>query len=225
MKHKTTKISMGVTLLVCAMVSLVGVAFAIAYQGSATNQGNDADSETISVELSSYSGFLAGTYTVNTSNDGADVTLSDLKKGDVDVSSSLYTAKKFHYNAGAFALNTTAYGGSETHYSAYQIGTVDVTIRQTSGATATNVTLSISGAYEPAPNQYGFSLVYVMDDTNVVSPSDDVAVTLESGSKVVNLKAYVVYSETVPVASIGSISAFTMASPITLTFTASATDA
>ena len=222
MEHKKKKITMGFALLLCAMVALVGVGYALAYQGSATINTNDTDSETITVALNNYSGFLAGTYTLDTSNNGTVVSLSDLEKDEVDVSGNLYTTKKFHYSDG-FTLNTTDWGVSETHYSAYAVGSVTATIRQTAGATATHVALSMTGGPESAVNQYGFSLVYVIGDT-VYSTISDEPVALSEGTATVTITAYLVYSETVPIGSIASISAYTMTAG-NITITASATDA
>ena len=223
MEHKKKKITMGFALLLCAMVALVGVGYALAYQGSAIITTNETDSETITVALDDYSGFLDGTFTLNSVNDGTNVELNTLKKGTTDVSGQLYTAKKFHYNAGAFALNTTDWGVSETHYSAYEVGSVTATIRQITSATATNVALSMTGGPASAVNQYGFSLVYVIGD-DVYATVSDVSVTLTSGSASVTVTAYLVYSETVPTGSIASISAYTMTAG-NITITASATDA
>lgn len=225
MEHKKKKITMGFALLVCAMVALVGVGYALAYQGSAIINTNDTDSETITVALDDYSGFLEGTFTLNSVNDGKDVELNTLKKGTTDVSSQLYTEKKFHYNAGEskFVLNTTAWGEGETHYSAYVVGSVTATIRQTTGASATTVTMSVSGGPASAVNQYGFSLVYVVNDTAYATVSD-LSVVLSEGSASVTVTAYLVYSETVPTGSIASISAYTMTAG-NITITASATGA
>lgn len=214
MEHKKKKITMGFALLLCAMVALVGVGYALAYQGSAIIDNDDTNSETITVALGDgeYVNFLEGQYTLNTSNNGTTVTLNGLKNGNTVINDNeLYTAKKFHYDAdevSKFVLNTTDWA-DETHYSAYEVGSVTATIKQTAGATATNVVLGMTGGPASAVNQYGFSLVYVIGD-DVYATVSNVPVTLNNGEASVTITAYLVYSETVPTGSIESISAYTM---------------
>lgn len=224
MEHKKKKITMGFALLVCAMVALVGVGYALAYQGSATNPVSPASGETITVSVDDNTGIFASpavgasVYTLNTVNDGTNFTLSTLMKDHAVAPGSLYTDKKFHYDAGAFALNTTDWGVSETHYSAYEVGAITVIVRQTADAVDTDVTLTLTGLPSEVIHQYGFSLVCVKDD----AVYDYTAINLDMSSdneQEVTLKAYLIWSETVPVASYGSISAFSIASA-TVTATA-----
>lgn len=68
MEHKKKKITMGFALLVCAMVALVGVGYALAYQGSANTNIDDATGELVTVAIAK-TGFTEGEiYTVDTSN-------------------------------------------------------------------------------------------------------------------------------------------------------------
>lgn len=212
--QKKTHAKFGVTLLVASMLALVGVGFALAYTGSATNTDNDTSSELITVGLSSYSEFLTGDYTVDTVNNGTAITLSGLEKDGS--AATLYTAKYFKYQDGAFTVVNADNG-----YSAALVGTITVTITQPTTATATDVDLTISGAPAASVRQYGMSLVYVMDDT-VFDPSAGIQdIDMSSGSASYTINAYVVYSNSVPTASIASIGVFSLSSP-TITFTASA---
>lgn len=219
MEHKKKKITMGFALLVCAMVALVGVGYALAYQGSATNPVSPASGETITVSVDGNTGIFASpavgasVYTLNTVNDGTNFTLSTLMKDRAVAPGSLYTDKKFHYDADAdaFDLDTTDWGASETHYSAYEVGAITVIVRQTEGAVDTAVTLTLTGLPSEDINQYGFSLVCVKDG----AVYDYTAINLDmstNNKQSVTLKAYLVWSETVPVANYDDISAFSIAS-------------
>ena len=228
MEHKKKKITMGFALLVCAMVALVGVGYALAYQGSAIIDNDATNSETITVALGDGeydANFLEGQYTLNTSNNGTTVTLNGLKKGDTVINNNqLFTDKKFHYSGG-FTLSNDDWAQNEVHYSAYEVGHVTATIKQTADATATHVTLGMTGGPASAVNQYGFSLVYVtsLGDT-VYQTISNVPVTLTEGTASVTITAYLVYSETVPTENIASISAYTMTAG-TIEIRASVTDA
>lgn len=215
--QKKTHAKFGVTLLVASMLALVGVGFALAYTGSATNSNNDTSGELITVELSSYTEFLSGDYTVDTSNNGTAITLSNLEKDGS--AATPYTAKYFAYDAGEFSVVNTDSG-----YSAALVGTITVTLRQPTTATATDVDLTITGAPASAVNQYGMSLVYVMDDA-VFDTSDGIQdIDMSSGEQSFTINAYVVYSNSVPSASIASIGVYSLSAP-TITFTASAATA
>lgn len=217
MQQKKTHAKFGLTLLVASMLTLVGVGFAVTYSGSAVNTDNETSGELITVGLSSYTAFLSGVYTVDTSNDGTDITLTNLEKDGS--AATLYTAKYFAYSGGEFSVV-----GSAGDYSAAEVGTITVTITQPTTATATDVDLTITGAPVSVVNQYGLSLVYVMGDT-VIDPSDGIQdIDMSSGSVSYTIKAYVVYSNTVPVASIASIGVYDLPSSA-ITFTATAATA
>ena len=201
-------------LLAIAMLSLVGVGFAISYTGSAENTDNEMSGEAITVALSSYTNFLAGDYSVNSVNNGTTVTLSNLQKDGS--ATTPYTTKYFKYNAGAFTLDNTDQG-----YSATEAATITVTLNQTDGAKADTVNLAITGAQASVVNQYGISFVYVYDN-QIFDPTDGISnIDLSSGSANLVIKAYVIYSNSVPVASIGSIAGFALANA-NVTFTATA---
>lgn len=217
MKHK--KLSMSVALLVVAMFSLVGVGFAIAYTGAAQTHIDDESGEAITVGIAK-DGFTDGAiYTVNTLNNGTTVALSDLKKDGTAASAS---GKYFQYSAGAFSLANADQG-----YGSTVAGTVTLTVTQTTGATANNYAMAISGTQAPVINQYGLSLVwtYKIGDAaeTVFTPSGGIpGIDPSSGAVTVVVNAYVVYSASVPVANIGSIQAFTLADgDMTFTVTAS----
>lgn len=224
MEHKVSKISMSSALLVVAMISLVGVGFAITYSGSATTDTTPSSGETITVTASK-TGFEGGIYTLDSANDGTNFALSNPQRWD-SVSDTTGDAvslasKYFAYSAGAFSLTDVASG-----YKCAQIGQITVGLKQTDGAQANAVTLTTSGAETGTANQYGMSLVYTYSvnggtETVVADPNTAQAVAMTSGSGSVVLTAYLVYSESVPVASQASLSAFTVSSA-TVTFTAEA---
>lgn len=230
MEHKKKKITMGFALLVCAMVALVGVGYALAYQGSATNPVSPASGETITVSVDDNTGIFASPavgksiYTLNTVNDGNKFTLNTLNVGGSAVTGEIYDndhkiddSYTFKYTT-TLVLNDDAYGDSEKHYSAYEVGSITIFVRQTEGATATAVTLSVTGVPSAQVHQYGMSLVYVKDDAVVTPGSINLNMATDNEQEV-TLKAYLVWSETVPVASYDSISAFSIASA-TVTATA-----
>lgn len=231
MEHKKKKITMGFALLLCAMVALVGVGYALAYQGSATNPVSPVSGETITVSVNDNTGIFAspavGTsiYTLNTINNGTNFTLNTLKVGGGAVPGTIYDndhkiddSYTFKYTT-TLVLNDDAYGDSEKHYSAYEVGSITIVVRQTEGATATDVTLSITDVPSAQVHQYGMSLVYVKDDAVVTPGSINLDMATGGNEQEVTLKAYLVWSETVPVASYDSISAFSIASA-TVTATA-----
>lgn len=216
MEHKKRKGAYAsFVFLALAMVSLIGVGFAaLNYTGSATNTDNEATSEMITVTLDDYNGFISGAYTVNTVNNGTDISVSSLKKDGTSMTS--YTSKYFKYSEGAFTL-----ADSDNGYSAAEIGSVTVTVSQTEDATATNVDLAISGCPTAVTNQYGISLVYVCDNA-VFTPASGVQdLDMTSGPVSVTIKAYAVYNNSIPLANAGNVSAFTI-SDSDITFTATA---
>ncbi len=213
-----SRMIIGAVAIVAIGMVFAGVGYAvIEYTGTATNTDNTSSSEFITTELTSYSGFLSGIYTVDTENNGTNVTLSNLSKDGGAV--SLYTGKSFAYSAGAFSVIDYS---AEAAYAAYEVGSVTVTMRQPTDATATHVSLAVSGAEAAVINQYGLSLVYVSDDT-VVNPNGSRTITMNAGVGTFTLKAYVVYSKSVPLANIASIGAFNLDSA-DLEFEATATD-
>lgn len=212
--QKKTHAKFGVTLLVASMLALVGVGFALAYSGSATNTNNETSGELITVGLSSYTQFLDGDYTVDTVNNGTNITLSNLEKDGS--AATPYTEKYFKFETGAFSVVN-----ADSGYSASKVGTITVTLTQTDDAKATDVDLAITGAPAASVNQYGLSLVYVYDGA-VYDPADGIEnIDMSTGSASLTIDAYVVYSNTVPTASIASVSGFSLSAP-TITFTATA---
>lgn len=213
MDHKKTFGFSGFALLTIAIVSLIGVGFAVAYSGSAVNTDNEMSGEAVTVELSSYSDFLSGQYTINTSNNGTTVSLSGLQKDGAATSlSSLF----FKYEGGEFSV-----ADSDQGYAAVEAATITVTINQTDGANADAINLAITGAQASVTNQYGLSFVYVYDG-EVFDPTDGIQnVALTSGSASLVLKAYVLYSKSVPIANIGDITGFALTNA-DVTFTATA---
>lgn len=214
MEHKKKYGFSGFALLTIAIVSLVGVGFAVAYEGSAVNTNNEMSGEAVTVELSSYQNFLAGQYSVNTSNNGTAVTLSGLAKDGTTLSDgSVY----FEYENGAFSVVADADSG----YGAVEAATITVTLNQTNGAKATDVDLAITNAQASVVNQYGISFVYVYNG-QVFDPSTGIQnIDLSSGTASLVLKAYVIYSKSVPIANIGDIAGFALANA-NITFTATA---
>ena len=243
MEHKKKKITMGFALLVCAMVALVGVGYALAYQGSATVPVKDTSAETLTVSVSNNTGIFASSdspssyaYAVNTENNGEVFTLSGLTltNGSDSLTPSTImngeTPMYFHYSDGHIVLDSTAYSEGETHYVAYEVGSAKVSIRQTPDATVvdnstqTTVALSITNAPSTVEHQYGFSLVYVKDNALYSYGNQNVILTgTEHGEKTASLtmKAYLIYSETVPVGSYDSITGISIAPGSPITFTAS----
>lgn len=230
MEHKKKKITMGFALLVCAMVALVGVGYALAYQGSATVTTDNGGAETIVVAIADDNGYqhrISGTYTVNTLNDGTDIDLSNLLKNGGSAGSE-YTTKYFKYNPAVVTPSPAdacfTLVDSDQGYTAYEVASIPVTVKQTTGATATNVTLTMGGGADAVINQYGLSFVWVIGDTVLNSIDGHVEnLDMSTGQADVVLKAFVIYSDSVPVALYGSISAFTLASG-SITFTANASD-
>lgn len=213
MEHKKKYGFSGFALLTIAIVSLVGVGFAIAYTGSAVNTDNEMSGEAVTVELSSYQNFLAGQYSVNTSNNGTNVTLSGLAKDGTALSDgSVY----FKYEGGAFSV-----ADADSGYGAVEAATITVTLTQTENATATDIDLAITGAQASVVNQYGISFVYVYNG-QVFNPSTGIQnITLTSGTASLVLKAYVIYSKVVGIDDIDDIRGFALANA-NVTFTATA---
>lgn len=218
MQKKKKTLSMSMTLLVVAMISLVGVGFALAYTGGAQTHIDDESGEAITVGIAK-TGFTDGAiYTVNSMNNGTTVALSDLKMNGADQAAS---GKYFAYSSG-FSL-----ADADSGYGSAVAGTVTLTITQTEDAVANHYALAVSGTQAPVINQYGLSLVWTYKvgtgDETVFTPSESIpGVTLTDGAVTVVVNAYVVYSKSVPVANIGSISAFALADgDMTFTVTAS----
>ena len=215
---------MSSALLVVAMVSLAGVAYAIAYTGSATTHVDPHAGETVTVNASN-TGFEGGIFTLDSVNDGTDFNLSNPQRWDSvsDTTGDAVTLsdKYFAYSGGSFSIADSSSG-----YKSAVIGAITVTIEQTEGAQATAVTLTTEGASDGVANQYGMSLVYTYKvndgEETVANPNITQDVVLTNGTGEVVLTAYLVYSEKVPVASQSAISAFTMNSASVL-FTAEAT--
>lgn len=219
MEHKKKYGFSGFALLTIAIISLVGVGFAVAYQGSAENTDNEMSGGAVTVGLSSYSKFLAGEYSVKTSNDGTNVTLSDLQKdgGDPLTPGNVY----FKYENGKFSV---ADAESGKDYAAVEAATITVMITKTDGVDATSVNLAIAHAQASSEHQYGISFVYVYNN-EVFNPANGIQnIDLTSGSASLVLKAYVIYSKSVPVANIGDITGFALANA-DVTFTATASSA
>lgn len=218
MEHKKKYGFSGFALLTIAIISLVGVGFAVAYQGSAVNTDNEMSGGAVTVGLSSYSKFLAGEYSVKTSNDGTDVTLSDLQKdGEATSPASVF----FKYEGGKFSV---ADAESGKDYAAVEAATITVTITKTDGVDATSVNLAIANAQASSEHQYGISFVYVYNN-EVFNPANGIQnIDLTSGSASLVLKAYVIYSKSVPTANIGDITGFALANA-DVTFTATASSA
>ena len=218
-KHKA--ISMGSTLLVVAMLSLVGVGFAITYTGSATV--NTAPNSAEYVTVSATSTLAEGIYTVNTVNNGSSFSLSDLKFWDVDDNVStptLVSSKHFEYEAGAFSLVNSA--PVANGYESAVAGTVTISIDKPVDSSTNTVNLTVSGMNAPVINQYGLSMVYTytIDGVEeVCAPNTTKAIPMDAvATKSVVLTAYVVYSS---VAN-GPVSAFSMAGAnVSVTATAS----
>lgn len=228
MKHKATKISLGFTLLVCAMVSLVGVAFAVAYQGSASTPVDNTSSEFITVAFDGdKEGIFATTtpigtkiYTVDTKNDGTNVTLSNLKVGDSVA--TLYTDKYFVYSGGNFTLSA-----DEGAYKSSIAGKVPLEVTLSADATATTFSMSIFNLNAPITNENGMSLVYTYKigtgAETVFNPSSPPAISLTAGTPVdVVFSAYVVYKTSVPVANMSGILPFSVDGNAEVSFTFSA---
>ena len=159
MQNKKRKTSVGFALLVVAMISLVGVGFALNYSGSAVTTIPDESSEYITMNVAKSNTFNTGVYTVDSLNEGSYVTVSNLELGET--SATMYTAGHFTY-ADGFTWVTGAPAGSPASgvYYASVVGSYTLTIRQPATATATDVDLSISNILAPVVNQYGLSLVY-----------------------------------------------------------------
>lgn len=215
MEHKKKYGFSGFALLTIAIVSLVGVGFAVAYTGSATMNGNPADGQTVTVDLTTAtSGFIAGSYAVSTVNDGTDITLSGLKKGDTP---AVLDDMEFAWDGVKFVI---AGEGAEDDYDCAVAGTVTVTVRQV-GATplASSLPLTITNAQGAQEHQYGLSFLYVYNG-QIFNPASGITVAMTDGVGTAEITAYVIYSKSVPHADIGSIAGFSLTGS-TLTFTAS----
>lgn len=225
MEHKKKYGFSGFALLTIAIVSLVGVGFAVAYEGSAVNKNNEMSGEAITVELLDssddgfYSNFLAGQYSVNTSNNGTNVTLSGLAKDGSTLSDGSVYFKYEDVDGGKFSVADTDSG-----YGAVEVAALTVKLTQTDGAKATDVDLAIANAQASEVNQYGISFVYVYNN-QVFNPADGIQnIALSNGTASLVLKAYVIYSKSVPIDNIGGITGFALANA-NITFTATASSA
>lgn len=222
MEHKKTFGFSGFALLTIAIVSLIGVGFAVAYTGSAVNKDNEMSGEVITVELLKgddgfYSNFLAGKYSVNTLNNGTgSITLSGLAKDGNTLSDGSVYFKYEDVDDGKFSV-----ADEDSGYGAVEAATITVKLTQTGDAKATDVNLAIIGAQASVVNQYGISFVYVCDG-KVFNPANGIQnITLNNGSASLDLKAYVIYSKSVPTTSIGDIKGFALENE-NITFTANA---
>lgn len=234
MKHKTTKISMGVTLLVCAMVSLVGVAFAIAYQGSATTPIDDTQGELVTVGFNSAptgifseSSAPATTFTVNTLNDGTNVTVNTLKKNGS--AESEYDAGHFTYSDSAFTWVTGA--PVANGYASAVAGAVSLSVKQSADASTTTdyFRMTVTGLNTEQKHEFGMSLIYtykIGDETETVMSGTTIPglVLTPNSAVTVVITAYVVYNTHVAVEHIGDIIPLTLADGSSVTFTVEAQD-
>lgn len=230
MKHKTTKISMGVTLLVCAMLSLAGVAFAIAYQGSATTPIDDTSGELVTVGITEKTGIFGVTsstsvFTVNTSNDGTNVTVDALKKNGTTLPS--YEAGHFTYSD-AFTWVTGA--PVEHGYASAVAGSVSLSATQSADENTTTdyFRMTIVGLNATQTHPYGMSLIYtykIGTGTETVMDGTTFSLALTPGTPVsVVVTAYVVYNTYVAVGNIGQITPLALADGSTVSFTVEAQD-
>ena len=211
MQNKKFKGVGSFALLALAMVSLVGVGFAVAYTGSASITDNSADGQTVTVDLTTYNGFIAGSYAVSSVNDGTAITLSDLQKDDAD---AVLDDMEFAWDGSKFVLA----GEGVDDYDCSIVGEVTVTVRQV-GASAAVIPLTIEGAQDAQENQYGLSFLYVYNG-QIFDPADGLDVEMTDGVGTATVTAYVVYSKSVPYDNIEDIAGFTLANS-TITFTAS----
>lgn len=230
MEHKKKKITMGFALLLCAMVALVGVGYALAYQGSANTNIDDATGELVTVGIAK-TGFTDGEiYTVDTSNNGTNVTVSNLKK--TGETATPYNEGHFTYSAGEFTWATGAPAVSPASgvYYASKVGQITLTINQTEGATATVCSLSATSSVAmPSYNENGLSLVYtykVGNGTETVFTPGTSSTVIDDALNLTNevtvlVTAYVVYHSYVASGSIATIVPFTLPNA-TLTFTVDA---
>lgn len=225
--NRKKKLSMTSALLVVAMISLVGVGFALSYSGSAVTNIPNESSEYVTVDYTK-TGFDSAVYTVNTSNNGTNVTLNTLTKWVGNVSTAQSDAStKFNYVSGespAFEITT-----GETIYHSAVAGSVSLSIAKSDGATADTFSLSITGAQAPLTHQYGLSLVWTYKigtgtEMILVPASGISTLDLSSGPVTVLIQAYVVYSGTVNHDNIGDISPFTLTGG-DVTFTVNASKA
>ena len=228
MEHKKKKITMGFALLLCAMVALVGVGYALAYQGSATTPADNTQSEFIKVGIGSKTGIFDADaeslatkiYTVDTANNGTNIAVSNLKVGDDPA--GLYTDKYFAYSGG-FTLSADVEGS----YRSSVAGSIPMTVTLSAGATTNTFSMAVANLTAPVVNENGLSLVYTYKigtgAETVFDPASPTAITLTAGSPVdVLVKAYVVYKTSVPVGSISGILPFSVAGNAGVSFTFSA---
>lgn len=210
-KKSSKKLSASFTLMVVAMLSLVGVGFAVGYSGSATVTDNQADSQTVTVDLDKFSGFVSGSYTVNTVNDGTAITLNTLKKGD---SAATLDSLEFAWDSTESKFTVT---DADAGYDCSKIGEITVSVKQL-GAADPTIALTIDGAQASIVHQYGLSFLYVYDG-EVFDPTDGISVAMTNGEGSAVVSAYVLYSKSVPYANLGDIDVFTL-SDATITFIA-----
>lgn len=216
--NRKKKLSMTSALLVVAMISLVGVGFALEYTGTATTTTPSESGEYITVNVVK-TDYNAGIYTVNTANRAGTVTLSGLKywESKIDATAdnvSEVSDKHFTYSGGAFTLVSGA--PVEHGYASALIGTLSVNLAKPADAQSNKVTLVTSGAQVGSANEFGLSLVYTRtvgggDETVIADPNGTLSNVDMAGTTLsVVIKAYVVYSTEVDVGAIGSISAFAL---------------
>jgi len=192
----------GAVALVAIGMIFAGVGYALTYTGTVSNSGNTGNGEYITVDLgndaANYSQFIKGVYTLNSStawvDSAAKVTFSGLQKDGAGVDT---VDNKFAWSNDKLVLANPA---AASGYTSGEAGSLGVNIHQTTGATATNVTMKVEDLPAIAYKQYGMNLVYTYQigagDETVITSAElaaGFAVTLTSGQATVTLKAYVVY--------------------------------
>lgn len=204
MEHKKKKITMGFALLLCAMVALVGVGYALAYQGSATTPVDPTSDEFIKVGITEKTGIFNGhtpaesqIYTVNTLNNGSTITVDSLKVGNN--TATLVTGKYFVYSS-AFSIANAKDG-----YESSVAGSISLSVLLSSGATTSGQAfeMAITNLNAGVLHPNGVSLLYtykIGTDGNetILDLNNLPTVTLEAGTPVdVTFTAYVVYKMSV----------------------------
>ena len=232
MEHKKTKITMGFALLVCAIVALVGVGYALAYQGSATTPVDDTSGELVTVGITEKTGIFAGPsatsiYTVNTANDGTNVTVDALKKNGS--ATTPYTTGHFTFSDTPSDAFTWVTGTPVAQgYASAVAGAVNLSVSQSADATAHYCRMTITGLNAEQIHQYGMSLIYtykIGTGAETVLDGSTLDLTLTAGTPLaVVITAYVVYNTYVEVANIGSIVPLTLADGSSVNFTVEVQD-
>lgn len=234
MEHKKRKITMGFALLVCAMVALVGVGYALAYQGSATTPIDDTQGELITVGFNSAptgifseSAPATSTFTVNTLNNGTNVTVNTLKENGS--AKSEYNEGHFTYSENAFTWVTGV--PVANGYASAVAGAVSLSIKQSADASTDTdyFRMTVTGLNAEQKHEFGMSLIYTYKigdgDETVMSGTTVPGLVLTPNTAVnVVITAYVVYNTLVAVEHIGDITPLTLADGSSVTFTVEAQD-